>query len=108
MSSSYDVGVVDLRALRLPAVLSAHLLPAIRALQSRNLAGAACGPAGGSRDPGAASQTRGVEGSGDFCAARGELAVGGMGVSPCSVLVDQLGGDVFRNCLRGGGLSAGG
>ena len=40
MSRSSDVGVVDLLAVGLPAVLAAHLLPALRALQRRDLAGA--------------------------------------------------------------------
>ena len=38
--ASSDVRVVDVHALGLPALLAAHLLPALRALQRRDLAGA--------------------------------------------------------------------
>ena len=53
MSRSSDVGVVDLPAVRLPAVLAAHLLPPVRALQLASLAGAAPGARARPRGPGA-------------------------------------------------------
>ena len=47
-----DVGVVDLFALRLPAVFPAHVLPAVRTLQCRPLAGACAGAGDWLRHPG--------------------------------------------------------
>src|SRR6266540_3374122 len=61
MSRSSDVRMVDLFAVGLFAVLAAHLLPPVRALQSRGLAVA---------DPGDRARPRGA----GFVAARRRLA----------------------------------
>ena len=106
MSRSSDVGVVDLLALRLPAVLAPHLLPAVRALQRAIWPGQSLvsllGPRSlaccGGRQP-----WRGRAVAAILAACWLWVASGYLSDALCH---DQLGGELLRGRVRGGGAAS--
>src|SRR5829696_524922 len=78
MSRGSDGRVVDLHALGLPAVLAAHLLSAVRTLQSSDLAGAACGARARGCHSEPLARENGVAGAGCCGAAGGLLGFCGL------------------------------
>src|ERR671936_2120972 len=107
MSRSSDVGMVDLLAVGLPAVFAAHLLPPVRALQSRGVA-VAC--------PGDRARPRGAYFVASWRSLAGALrrrhpfrllAVRGVGLLARPLRQHQLGGQLSRRGLCSRGAAAG-
>src|SRR5262245_15408995 len=100
MSRSSDVRMVDLFAVGLPAVLSAYLLPPVRALQSGGLAVAYRGDRSRRRSAGAVAARRGMARARSGGDPRALLALGGVVLPARSLRHHQLGGQLFRHRLR--------
>src|ERR1700716_793207 len=103
MSRSSDVRMVDLFAVGLSAVLAAHLLPTVRALQRRHMAAANRGPRPGRGNRRLIAARRGLAGPCDRRRACGMLALGRVGLFPETLRDHQLGCRLLRRriCDRG-------
>jgi len=99
-STNFDVRVVDIFAVGLPAVLETNVLPAVRALQRRHLAAAERRACARMRNPRAVLASSGRAGEIHRRHPRAMLDLGRMGLSLAPFRDDQLGRDVCRVCVR--------